>query len=102
MKKIRVFILTQEGSTLKDIGMMKGEDNESLSDLKFWLEEKKVLNFWFQYWDPQECCRVIVVLELLNDIEDIVFMIFVANDNVDNFASMWQRVQGESDLGDSR
>ena len=41
---------------------------------------KKVLDFHFQYWDAEECCRVAVALESLNDIEDSVFLIPIVDD----------------------
>ena len=62
MKKIKVYTLTDEGTSPKCIGTMKGEDEESLANLKMRLEEKKVLKFEFQYWDPNEGCRVATIL----------------------------------------
>ena len=102
MKKIKVYTLTDEGTAPKCIGTMKGEAGESLADLRLRLEEKKVLNFIFQYWDPQEDCRVVVALESLNDIEDSVFMIPAVDDHVQNSRSKRQCLEGESDVGGSR
>ena len=47
MKKIKVYTLTDEGSFPKCIGTMKGEDEESLADLRVCLEEKEILNLNF-------------------------------------------------------
>jgi hypothetical protein len=70
MKIIKVYTFNDEGASPKCIGTMKGEDGEYLADLRVHLEEKKVLNFEFQYWDPGECCRVATSLESLNGLED--------------------------------
>lgn len=53
---------------------MKVDARESFVDLRVWLEEK-VLSFLYQYWNVEECCIVAVSLELLNNVEDNVFMI---------------------------
>ena len=42
---------------------MKGDNGESLADLRVCLEENKVLKFEFQYWDIDECCRVATSLD---------------------------------------
>lgn len=102
MIKVKVYTLAHEGAPPKCIGTMKGEFGESLADLKLHLKDKKVLNFWFQYWDPEECCRVAIALESLNDIEESVFMIHTIVDNLGNFASKHPRVDGVPDPGDSR
>ena len=49
MKKIKVYTLIDKGASPKWIGTMKGEDGESLVDLRVRLEEKKVLKLKFQY-----------------------------------------------------
>jgi hypothetical protein len=85
MKKIKVYTLTDEGSSPKCIGTMKGEDGESLADLRVRLEEKKVLKFDFQYWDLDECYRVATSLESLNDLQDKVFMIPILYEEVEDF-----------------
>lgn len=41
------------------------------------LEEKKVIKFEVQHWDPNECYRITTNLESLNDFEDSVFIIHV-------------------------
>ena len=46
MKKIKVNTLTNEGGSPKCNGTMKGEDGESLADLRVRLEKKKIN---FQY-----------------------------------------------------
>ena len=50
IKEIKVYTLTNEGTSLKCIGTMKGEDGESLVDLSVRLEDKSVSKFEFQYW----------------------------------------------------
>ena len=47
LKKIKVSILTDEGASPKCIVTMKGEDGESLADLRVRLKEKKILKFKF-------------------------------------------------------
>ena len=42
MKKIKVYTLTNETTSPMCIGTMKGEDGESLVDLRMRLEEMKV------------------------------------------------------------
>ena len=44
MKKIKVYTLTDEGASSKCIGTMKGEDGESLADLRVHLRKKKSSN----------------------------------------------------------
>jgi hypothetical protein len=41
MKKIKVYTLTDEGASPKCMRTTKGEDRESLADLRVRLEEKK-------------------------------------------------------------
>ena len=41
MKKIKVYTLTVEGASPKCIGIMKGEDGESLVDLRVRLDKIK-------------------------------------------------------------
>ena len=41
----------------------KGEDGESLVDLRVRLEKLKVLKFEFQYWDRKQFFRVATGLE---------------------------------------
>ena len=47
MKKIKVYSLSDEGAPPKCIGTIKGEDGESLANIKVHLEEFKVLKFGF-------------------------------------------------------
>ena len=47
MRKIEVYILTDEWTSSKCIGTMKGEDEESLVSLRVRLEEKKIFKFEF-------------------------------------------------------
>lgn len=94
-KKIKLFILSGEEGAPKCIGTMKAEDGELLADLRVRLEEKKVLKFDYQYWDPDECCRVAVPLESLNDIEASVYMIPALDDEVPHVAFKRQRLGGE-------
>ena len=77
MKKIKVYTRINEGASPKCIRTMKGEDVESLADLRVRLEEKKVLKFEFQYWDLDKCCRVATNLKSLNVHDGKVFMIHV-------------------------
>ena len=74
---------------------MKGEDEESLADLRVHLEEKIFLQFKFQYWDPNECCRLATSLESLNDLEDKVFMIHALYEKVEDLACKRHRLGGE-------
>ena len=74
---------------------MKGEGRESLIDLKARLEEKKVLKFEFQYWDPYGCCGVATSLESLNDLEAKVFMTLALYEEVEDLAFKKQRLGGE-------
>ena len=49
MIKIKVYTLAHEDSPPKCIGTVKGEAGESLANLKLRFEQKKVLNFQFQF-----------------------------------------------------
>ena len=49
VKKVKVYTVIHEGASSKCIGTMKGEEGESLVDIRIQLEEKKVLPFEFQY-----------------------------------------------------
>ena len=51
-----------------------------------YLEEKKVLKFEIQHWDPYKYCRVAIGFEYLNDLEDKIFMIFVLYEEVEDLA----------------
>ena len=42
IKKIKVYLLADGGASPKCIGTMKGEDGESLGDLRVRLEENKI------------------------------------------------------------
>ena len=48
--------------------------------------KKLVLKFEFQYWDPDECCRVTTNFEPLNDLEDKSFMILVVYEEVEDWS----------------
>ena len=50
------------------------------------LEEKKVLKFEVQHWDPNECYRITINLESLNNLEDSIFMIHVLYKGVEDLA----------------
>lgn len=102
MKKIKVYTVTHEGAPPKCIGTMKADVGESLADLRVRLEDKKVLNFPFQYWDPQECCRVAIIFESLNDVEDSVFMIPTLDEEVQNFECTRQTAGVCDEFRDSR
>ena len=91
-----------ESSPPKYIGTMKSDDGETLAELRVQLEEKKILNFPFQYWDPQGCCRMVVTLESLNDVEDSVFMILVSNQEEANPMSLRQSPSCGQELQDCR
>ena len=95
MKKIKVYTLIDEGASPKCIGTMKGEDGESLADLRVRLEEMKVLEFKFQYWDADECCKVATSLECLNGLEDNVFMIPTLYKEIQDWACKQQCLGGE-------
>lgn len=49
MKKIKVYKFIDEGACPKYIGIMKGDDGESLTNLRMCPNEKKVLKFGFQF-----------------------------------------------------
>ena len=70
MKKIKVYTLINERESSKCIGIVKGEDRESLAELRMCLEDQKILKFEFQFWDRDECCRVAINFESLDDLED--------------------------------
>ena len=95
MKKIKVYILIDEGTSPKCTRTMKGEDGESLADLRVRLEENDVLKFEFQYQDPDERCRVTTNLASLNDHEDKVFMIHSFYKEVEDLACKRQHLGGE-------
>lgn len=101
MLKIKLYTLTDEDATPKCIGTMKAAMEESLADLRKQFEEKKVLNFTFQFWDAQECCRLSEGLESMNNIESSVFMIPAIQEEDDSPAKR-QRVSIETDIVDSR
>jgi len=82
-------IVTAEEASPKCIGIVKAKDGESLADLQVHLEQKKVLKFNFQYWDRDECCRVAVPLESLNNIDRIVYIILTLDEEVLNLPSKW-------------
>lgn len=84
---MKVYTVTHEGASSKCIGTMKDEEGEFLADLRVWVEEKKVLPFEFQYWNPEEYCRVAVSLESLNDIKDCVFKILALEDELQALTS---------------
>jgi len=91
-------MFTGEKASSKCIGTMKAGDGESLVDLKVQLEKKKVLKFYYKYWDPNECCRVEIPFESLNDIEPSVYMIPALNKEVSDPASKQQSVQDQHEL----
>lgn len=101
VKKIKVYTVADEVALPKCIGTMKAEEGESLADLRVRLEEKKVLKFEYQYWDPEELCRVAISLESLNDIGDSVYMIPALEDDVEDLASKRQRLGGGQEFTDN-
>ena len=100
MKWINVYTHTNEGTSAKCIMALKGEDGESLANLRVSLEGNKDLKLEFQYKDPNECYKVATNIGFLNDLEDKVFVTHALCEEVKDLACKWQRLRDEYDFMD--
>lgn len=62
---------------------MKADSSETLCDLRVRLEVKQVLDFCFEFWDVQACCKVGKLFGITEYCENNVFMIPSSNEGIE-------------------
>jgi hypothetical protein len=91
--RVKLFSLDHESSAPEFLGPCNCEDNKSYKELRLWLESIGCLEWPFEFWDVEECCRIKTQLEGLNKIEKCIYMIRVSSDDGTG-ATKQRRVEG--------
>lgn len=84
MGRVKLWTLSDEGAPPTLFGPLRVGDVESFAQLRGTLEAEQVLEFSFDFWDVEDCCRINLRLERLNKIQGDVYVIQSATENVSN------------------
>lgn len=81
---MKLWTLSGEGAAPELFGPLHVGDVESFAQLRGTLEAEQVLEFSFDFWDVEDCCRINARLERLNKIQGDVYVIQSAAENGGN------------------